>query len=157
MRFVGLLPHPGKFDRYAPDFADNLIGTAMPYREYPGGPVLDPKVGRVVAARVDDEGVHLEIEVEPDSPTGEKLRNLAIYGTAHGPDEVLPAQPTFSVGYGEVTAVPDPLLRIGCVQPSGALDSQENRDALREIVKAAVRRMEEEHGGEGQSQGLHGH
>lgn len=144
MRYVGLLPHPGKFDRYGPDAAKGLVGTKVPYREYPGGPIIEPQVGRITAARVDATGVHVEIEVERDTSTGEKLWNLAVYGSAHSPDEVLPATPTFSVGFGEVAAELDPLLRIGCVQSSGALDDQANRDALREIVKAAVARFEAE-------------
>lgn len=149
MRYVGLLPHPGKFDHYGPGVAKDLIGKAMPFREYPGGPIVDPKVGKIVGARVDDDGVHLEIEIESDSPIGKTLTNLVILGSPHGADEQVPARPTFSVGYGEVTVEPDPLLRIGCIQPSSALDSHENRDALRDIVKAALRLHAERGDGSG--------
>lgn len=140
MRYVSLLPNT-VHDHFHPDAAKGLVGKQVPFRNRSGG--LADTMAVVVGARVDDDGLHLELDLPAAAGDGEVLSNLAVYGTPHGPSEVVPVAPAFSLGFHTGVAEIDPLLRVGCVQPSGILDTQESRDALREIVRAAVRLHEE--------------
>jgi hypothetical protein len=141
VRYVALLPN-GLYDHFHPDAAKGLVGRHVPFRN-PNGR-LAAKAAEIVGARVDDEGLHLEFDLPVDAEVREVLSNLAIYGSPHGPDEVLPTRPEFSIGHSTGVAEVDPLLRVGCVRPSKVLDTHENRDALREIVRAAIKRFIEE-------------
>lgn len=140
MRYVGLLPNTVR-NRFAPEAAAGLVGKRVPFRA-PDGAMPDA-TATVVSARVDEVGLHLEFQVEGDGDTAEKLANLLLYGNPHGREERIAVAPSFSIGRRKVTGEIDPLLRVGCVQPSSVLDTHENRDAMREIVKAAMRRYEE--------------